>query len=74
MACTVETLYSRHYWPGTNILVLYSEVSLTQYITSGIFPAGVVLRNQAVEHNVATFSELSLAVDQAHKNHKMSSQ
>ena len=27
-----------------------------------MFPAGEVLRNQAIEHNVAAFSELSFAL------------
>jgi len=39
----------------------YSEVSLTQGLL-GIFLVGMVLCNRAVELNVATFSELSLAV------------
>ena len=47
---TVEPLYNGHLWgprfcPGA----------------SGIFPVGVVLRNPAVEYNVAAFSELSFA-------------
>ena len=36
--------------------VCYSKVSLT----SGVFLVGVVLCNQAVEHNVAMFSEFPL--------------
>ena len=42
---------------GTQHFVRYSEVSLTQGL-----PVGVVLRNLAVEYNVAAFSELSFAV------------
>ena len=45
---------------GNQYLVPYSEVSLTQGLT--LFPVGVVLRNRAVEHNVAAFSELSFVV------------
>jgi len=53
---TVDHLYSGLHWEPT--FVPYSEVSGA----SGIFLVGVVLRNQAVEHSMATFSELSLAV------------
>ena len=45
-----DTIGNQHFVP-------YSEVSLTQGLL-----VGVVLRNRAVKHNVATFSELSLAV------------
>ena len=41
---------------GNQHFVLCSKVS-----ASGIFPVGVVLRNPAVECNVAMFSELSFA-------------
>ena len=46
---------------GDQRFVCCSEVSLTQG-ASGIFPVGVVLHNQAVEHNVAGFLELSFAI------------
>ena len=42
--------------------VPYSEVSLSQEFWVYIFPVGMVLHNWDVEDNVATFSELSLAV------------
>ena len=45
---------------GTQHLVRYSEVSQTR--ASGIFLVGVVLRNQAVEYNVAAFSVHSFVV------------
>ena len=45
---------------GTQCFVRYSKVSLTR--ASGIFPVGMVLRNPAVEYNVAAFSVLSFAV------------
>ena len=45
-----------------NNFVVYSEVSLANSGASGIFPVDVILRNGTVEHNVAMFSELSLAV------------
>ena len=51
----MEPLYNRH-----QHFVPYSEVSLTR--ASSIFPVGVVLRNLAVEYNVAAFSELSFPV------------
>ena len=47
---------------GTQRFVRYSEVSLYNSGASGTFPVGVVLRNLAVEYNVAVFSELSFAV------------
>ena len=49
-----DTIETQHF-------IRYSEVSLTQGLL-GIFPVGVVLRNPAVEYNVAAFSELSFAV------------
>ena len=49
-----DTIGNKHFVP-------YSEVSLTQGLL-GIFLVGMVLCNRAVELNVATFSELSLAV------------
>ena len=49
-----ETIGNKHFVP-------YSEVSLTPGLL-GIFLVGMVLCNRAVELNVATFSELSLAV------------
>ena len=39
----------------TNIL----SIGVPNSGASGIFPVGVVLHNQAVEYNVAAFSELS---------------
>jgi len=50
---------SRHHWEKH--FVPYCEVSLTQRLL-GIFLVGVVLCNWAVELNVATFPQLSLAV------------
>ena len=47
---------------GDQHFVCYSEVSQCNSGASGIFPVGVVLRNPAVEFNVAAFSELSFAV------------
>ena len=47
----VESLYSGHYWEPTFCLLLRGVPNSG---TSGIFPAGVVLHNQAVEHNVDT--------------------
>ena len=52
---TVEPLYSGHHW--NQHFVHYSKVSLTPGPL-----VGMVLRNWAVECNVAAFSELSLAV------------
>ena len=52
-----NALYSGHHWEPT-----FCEVSLTQGLNSCIFTVGVVLRNWAVEHNVAAFSELTFAV------------
>ena len=49
-----DTVGNKHFVP-------YSEVSLTQGLL-GIFFVNMVLCNQAVELNVAVFSELSLAV------------
>ena len=46
---------------GTQHFVRYSEVSLNSEASS-IFLVGVVLRNLAVEYNVAAFSELSTVV------------
>ena len=57
---TVKPLAAIAYTIETNNFVLYSEVPNTG--ASGIFPVGVVLHNWAVEYNMATFSELSLAV------------
>ena len=51
-----DTIGNKHFVP-------YSEVSLTQGLL-GIFLLGIVLCNRAVELNVATFSEVSLAVRQ----------
>ena len=48
---------SGHYWEPI-FFVHYNEVSLTQRV-SGTFPVGLVLCDQAVEHNVAAFSEFS---------------
>ena len=42
---------------GTNNFVLYEEMFLIQGL-----PVGLILGNRAVEYNMATFSELSLAV------------
>ena len=58
----MEPLYNGHHWDPHHF-VRYSEVSLTR--TSGIFPIGMVLRNPAVEYNMAAFSELSSAVRKA---------
>ena len=44
----------------TNKFVLYSEVSLTQW--HPVFSSRHGMRNVAVEHNMATLSELSLGV------------
>ena len=49
----VDTIGSQHFVP-------YSEVSLNSWASDIL--VGMVLRNQAVEHNMAMFSELSLAV------------
>ena len=46
----MDTVETQHF-------VSYSEVSLTR--TSGIFPVGMVLRELAVEYNMAALSELS---------------
>ena len=43
---------------GTNNFVLCCEVLNSG--ASGIFPGGMVLRNQAVEHNVVTFQSFLL--------------
>ena len=52
-----DTIGNQHFVPYTNILRCpYNSGA------SGIFPPGVVLCNQAIEHNVAMFSELSFAV------------
>ena len=50
---------------GPTILSIVSKVFPTR--ASGILLVGVVLHYQAVEHNMATFSELSLAVHLARK-------
>ena len=42
---------------GDQHFVRYSEVSPTQELPV-LFPVGIVLRNLAVEHNVAVFFEL----------------
>ena len=55
---TVETLYNGHLW-GPTFRPLLRGVPNSG--ASGIFPVGVVLRNPAVEYNVAAFSELSYA-------------
>ena len=47
---------------GNQHFVHYNEVSLTQAFPCSIYPVGVLLCNQAIEHNVAVFSELSFAV------------
>ena len=57
-AYTVEPLYNGHLW-GTTFCPL--ERGVPNSWSSGIFPVGVVLRNPAVEYNVAAFSELSFA-------------
>ena len=46
---------------GDQHFVCYGEVRVPNSGTSGIFPVGVVLRNPAVEYNVAAFSKLSFA-------------
>ena len=53
---TVDSLYSGLNWEPT--FVPYGEVSGA----SGIFLVGMVQRNRAAEHSMATFSELSIAV------------
>ena len=55
---TVEPLYNGHLW-GSTFRPLKRGVPNSG--ASGIFPVGVVLRNPAVEYNVAAFSELSYA-------------
>ena len=61
MTVTVKPLYSGHHW-DEQFCPLYRGVPNSA--ASGVFLVGMVLRNRAVvnEHNVATFSELSLAV------------
>ena len=44
----------------TDTLGIFSLIANSE--ASGIFLVGVVLHNRAVEHNVAAFSELSLAI------------
>ena len=47
---------------GTQHFVRYSELSLYNSGASGTFLVSVVLRNPAVEYDVAVFSELSFPV------------
>ena len=55
----MEHLYSGHHWE-LRFCPLQRDVSNPG--ASGIFPVSMVLRNQAVEYNMAMFSELSTAV------------
>ena len=55
----MEPLYNGHLW-GPTFCPFYRGVP--NLGASGIFLVGVVLRNPAVEYNVAAFSELSFAV------------
>ena len=57
--CTEKSLYSGHHWEPT-LCPLQRDVPNSGGL--GVFPAGEVLRNQAIEHNVAAFSELSFAL------------
>ena len=50
---TTDTIGNQHFVP-------YSEVSTTRPGAFGIYPVGVVLRNQAIEHNVAVFQSFPL--------------
>ena len=54
----MEPLYNGHLW-GPTFHPLQRGVPNSG--ASGIFPVGMVLRNPAVEYNVAAFSELSFA-------------
>ena len=56
---TVEPLYNGHHWDPTFCPL---QRGVPNSGASVIFPVGVVLRNPAVEYNVAAFSELSFAV------------
>ena len=57
-ACVILYVYSGADTIGNQHFVPHNKVSLTQ----GLPVYFVVLRNGAVEYNVATFSELSFAV------------
>ena len=57
---TVEPLYNGHHWDPTFCLL---QRGVPNSGASDIFPVGVVLRNSAVECNVAVISELSFAVN-----------
>ena len=46
---------------GDQRFIRYSEVSPTQGLLVNFWYVGMVLRNPAVEYNVAAFSELSFA-------------
>ena len=54
---TMEPLYNGHHWDPTFCPVLRGVPNSG---ASGIFLVGVVLRNPAVEYNMAAFSELPL--------------
>ena len=56
--CTVEPLYSGHYWNQHFV----PKRGVPNSGAFGMFTVGVVLHNRDVKHNMATFSELSLAV------------